>query len=62
MKNNKLVYLVIVASLLQLAAHGQVKKVGAIGITVAEMDRSVKFYSEVLGFHKISDVELYGTA
>jgi catechol 2,3-dioxygenase-like lactoylglutathione lyase family enzyme len=41
--------------------HAQVKKIDAIGITVSEMNRSVKFYSEVLGFRKISDVELYGT-
>ena len=42
-------------------SHGQVKRVDAIGITVREMNRSVKFYSEVLGFKKVSDVELFGT-
>ena len=41
-------------------SYGQVKKVEAIGITVSEMNRSVKFYSEVLGFKKVSDVELFG--
>lgn len=40
----------------------QVKKVDAIGITVSEMDRSVKFYSEVLGFKKVSDTEVFGTS
>ncbi|MEP7109346.1 MAG: VOC family protein [Ferruginibacter sp.] len=38
----------------------QVKKVGPIGITVKDMDRSVKFYCEVLGFIKISDNEYTG--
>jgi catechol 2,3-dioxygenase-like lactoylglutathione lyase family enzyme len=38
----------------------QVKKVDAIGITVKNMDRSVAFYRDVLGFKKISDRELYG--
>ena len=42
------------------ATHSQVKKIAAIGITVGDMDRSVKFYSEVLGFKKISDTELFG--
>ena len=40
--------------------HAQVKKVDAIGITVSNMERSVKFYSEVLGFKKISDEDVYG--
>ena len=43
------------------AANSQVIKVDAIGITVSEMDRSVKFYSDVLGFKRISDQELYGS-
>jgi len=41
-------------------SYAQVKKVDAIGLTVSEMNRSVKFYSEVLGFRKVSDVELVG--
>src|SRR5436190_3891519 len=40
--------------------QAQVKKIDAIGFTVSEMDRSVKFYNDVLGFKKVSDVELYG--
>lgn len=44
----------------QLAGFAQVKKVEAIGITVSNMDRSVKFYKEVLGFTKISEREEYG--
>lgn len=44
-----------------LNAHSQVKRVGAVGITVNDMERSIKFYSEVLGFKKVTDVELWGT-
>jgi catechol 2,3-dioxygenase-like lactoylglutathione lyase family enzyme len=38
----------------------QITGVGAIGITVKEMDRSVKFYTEVLGCKKISDTTIAG--
>src|SRR5213594_908560 len=34
--------------------------VDAIGVTVSEMDRSVDFYSRVLSFEKVSDVEVWG--
>lgn len=44
-----------------IAATAQVKKVDAIGITVSEMNRSVKFYTEVLGFKEISDQEVFGS-
>jgi catechol 2,3-dioxygenase-like lactoylglutathione lyase family enzyme len=37
-----------------------VERVGAIGMTVSDMDRSVDFYSKVLLFEKVSDVELTG--
>ena len=43
-----------------LSSLAQVKKVETIGITVNDMSRSVKFYSEVLGFKKVSDEELLG--
>ncbi len=57
----KFVLILLAASLLHYALIAQVTKVGAIGITVSDMQRSVKFYTEVLGFRKVSDVELYGT-
>lgn len=38
----------------------QLIKVDAIGITVKDLNRSVKFYTEVLGFNKISETELVG--
>ncbi len=37
-----------------------VTAVGSIGFTVSEMDRSVAFYSDVLGFKPVSDVEVDG--
>ena len=37
-----------------------VERVAAIGMTVADMDRSVEFYEKVLSFEKISDVEVVG--
>jgi len=38
-----------------------VKSVDAIGVTVADMDRSVEFFSKVLCFEKISDAEVHGS-
>lgn len=37
-----------------------VEQVGAIGVTVSDMDQSVDFYSRVLSFEKVSDVEVTG--
>jgi catechol 2,3-dioxygenase-like lactoylglutathione lyase family enzyme len=39
-----------------------VQAVGAIGMTVRDMDRSVEFYQSVLSFQKVSDVEVAGDA
>ena len=52
---------VFIISITCFLSKAQVKKVDAIGITVSEMSRSVKFYSEVLGFKKVGDADLYGT-
>src|SRR5579864_771642 len=38
-----------------------VRAVESVGMTVADVDRSVRFYSKVLSFEKISDVELQGS-
>ena len=38
----------------------QVASVAAVGFTVADMDHAVAFYSEVLSFKKVSDVEVDG--
>ena len=37
-----------------------VREVGAVGMTVSDMDRSIEFYSKVLSFEKVSDVEVVG--
>ncbi len=41
---------------------GRVQAIGAIGLTVSDMERSVAFYRDVLGFEKTSDVEVGGPA
>lgn len=38
-----------------------VSAVEAIGMTVSDLDKSVAFYSDVLMFRKVSDVEVWGT-
>jgi catechol 2,3-dioxygenase-like lactoylglutathione lyase family enzyme len=42
------------------AGQEVVRAVGPIGMTVADADRSIAFYSRVLGFEKVSDVEVWG--
>jgi catechol 2,3-dioxygenase-like lactoylglutathione lyase family enzyme len=39
-----------------------VTAVDSVGLTVADMDRSVAFYTQVLTFEKVSDVEVWGEA
>ena len=44
------------------AASAQlVKSVDAVGMTVTDMDRSVEFFSKVLTFEKVSDIEVAGS-
>ncbi|MBI3796126.1 MAG: VOC family protein, partial [Deltaproteobacteria bacterium] len=38
-----------------------VETVDAVGMTVADMDRSLEFYTTVLNFEPVSDVEVWGT-
>ncbi|HBB32733.1 MAG TPA: glyoxalase [Cyanobacteria bacterium UBA8803] len=38
-----------------------VTAVESVGMTVSDMDKSVEFYSKVLSFKKVSDVEVLGT-
>lgn len=42
------------------ATFRSVERVGAVGMTVSNMDASVDFYSRVLTFEKVSDQELSG--
>ena len=37
-----------------------VARVGPVGMTVSDMDRSIEFYSKVLSFEKVSDIEVTG--
>ncbi len=39
-----------------------VQQVSTVGMTVSDMDQAVEFYTEVLGFHKIADIEVSGAA
>ena len=43
-----------------VAAEDIVRAIGPIGMTVADADRSIAFYSQVLGFEKVSDIEVWG--
>lgn len=54
--------LLLVSLAIGVQTYAQVASVGAIGITVKDMNRSVKFYEEVLGFKKVSDNEFSGAA
>ncbi|OQP57236.1 glyoxalase [Niastella vici] len=58
----KRILIIACITLIHWAAFAQVKQVDAIGFTVKDMNRSVKFYSEVLGFKKISDKLVSGAA
>jgi catechol 2,3-dioxygenase-like lactoylglutathione lyase family enzyme len=44
------------------AGETRIRAVDAVGMTVADMDRSVDFYSRVLGCTSVSDVEVAGEA
>lgn len=56
----KFILIILFVSLFHYALEAQVRAVNAIGITISDMDRSVKFYSEVLGFKKLGDAEYSG--
>jgi len=49
-----------IGSLASAASAPLVQAVDAVGMTVSDMDRSVAFFTDVLTFEKISDVELAG--
>lgn len=46
---------------LEVTDRALVRAVESIGMTVSEMDRSVGFYSKVLSFEKVSDIEVSGS-
>ncbi|PZU97750.1 MAG: glyoxalase [Pseudanabaena sp.] len=43
------------------AETNSITAVDSVGITVSDMDKAIQFYSEVLSFQKISDVEVLGS-
>lgn len=45
-----------------IAETAAVRSVARIGVTVGDLDRSIEFYTGVLGFEKISEGELFGDA
>ena len=55
-----LVFVGVLALLCDAAVAQLVKSVESVGMTVSDLDRSVEFFSKVLGFEKISDVEVHG--
>lgn len=55
--------LIFLPAMQALAGEGRsasAMAVGAVGFTVSDMDRSVAFYSDVLAFKIVSDVEVDG--
>jgi catechol 2,3-dioxygenase-like lactoylglutathione lyase family enzyme len=53
--------LLFVVSLAFAGEHGPiVTAVDSIGLTVSDLDRSVEFYSKVLSFEKVSEIEVEG--
>lgn len=59
----------VLAIIIWLSGHGAVviaaplvSAVGAIGLTVSDVDRSVAFFHDVLSFEKVADVEVSGEA
>ncbi len=55
-----LIFAFCLLSFSALAQRPLVKAVDVIGITVSDIDRSVEFFSKVLSFEKVSDVEVTG--
>ncbi len=50
----------VLGSLATAADQPLVTAIDAVGMTVSDMDRAVEFYSNVLSFEKVSDVEVWG--
>lgn len=56
-----LIIAVMAVAALFATARGQgVSQVESVGFTVSDMDRSLDFYTRVLSFEKVSDVEMWG--
>ncbi len=56
-----LLFIVAVLAAAGTSAQPLASALDSVGMTVADMDRAVDFYSKVLTFEKVSDVEVAGT-
>jgi catechol 2,3-dioxygenase-like lactoylglutathione lyase family enzyme len=61
MKQLLFLFILVLSAGIRNPVYSQIHGVESIGITVSNMDPSVKFFHEVLGFKKISDTEVQGT-
>jgi Lactoylglutathione lyase and related lyases len=61
MKIFRSLLIVLFTLCLYRGGQAQITRVGSIGLTVHNMDRSVQFFHDVLGFRKTSDTEVQGT-
>jgi catechol 2,3-dioxygenase-like lactoylglutathione lyase family enzyme len=52
----------LLAASARAAEQGAIERVAAIGITVADMDEALAFYTGVLPFHIVADTEVAGEA
>jgi catechol 2,3-dioxygenase-like lactoylglutathione lyase family enzyme len=60
---NRLIFVVVVAiGFLASYGHAAITEVGPIGLTVADLDREVAFFTKVLQFEKIAEAEERGEA
>jgi len=50
-----------VSSAAQANQAATVQAVGRVGVTVSDMDRAIDFYTRVLSFEKVSDIEVTGS-
>jgi catechol 2,3-dioxygenase-like lactoylglutathione lyase family enzyme len=56
-----LVFVLGLSGSLARASAQLIKSVDAVGMTVSDIDRSVEFFSKVLSFEKVSEIEVTGT-
>src|SRR5918994_6741595 len=56
-----LVFVLGLSGSLARASAQLIKSVDAVGMTVSDIDRSVEFFSKVLSFEKVSDIEVAGS-
>jgi catechol 2,3-dioxygenase-like lactoylglutathione lyase family enzyme len=61
MVRGRLIVLFLLPLAFLVSVHGQaVSRVESVGFTVSDMDRAIDFYTRVLPFEKVADVEVFG--